>query len=90
MMNGGPIEARRATPTVAISTLVPRCVPKVGRENSSCLPIIVAERSAESLSTFDDARVAMLGWQPVDQLVMDSLVISFPVVVLDVLGHDPP
>lgn len=64
-------------------SLRPRIVQKQSRSRSSCLAVIVAQHSAESLTPFDSRVVFANGGGGLRQPVSEPLMISLPVIV----GH---
>lgn len=63
-------------------------VPKLERRLRS--PSVVAEQLAEPLTTLDRTGTAEVVVAPVIQPVVDSLMVPFEVVVLNVLADDSP
>ena len=62
-----------------------RSVPKLGRTLRS-LAIVEVQHPAEPLAARNSAHIRRLASRPLDQPVVETLVIPFQMVVLDVLG----
>ena len=65
-------------------------MPKPKRPKSSCIAVVEPERAAKAFATLNGSRAVLVASRRHDELVLQALVMTLPVVVLDVLADDPP